>query len=165
MKVSKIHLCVCVKLISICLSIPLALSQTPGTCRPRNENKGAPKYRVGQKYRPETNPSRLVLHISVEPKHFNRDDMTALAKQLGKNFPRELRLSVAICDEYKTAKDPGIIYDVLMRESPPALRGFYELDRVSGKEVISFSTERGKPNDEIVINLSETPYQCHTVDR
>ncbi|MEA2203720.1 MAG: hypothetical protein QOE77_496 [Blastocatellia bacterium] len=99
----------------------------------------------------------FVAHISVEAKHFNRDEMIALARRLNKDFRREKLVSVVICDEYKTAKDHDIVYDLLRREPPPGLRGFYEIDRVSGKEGISFSTERGKPTGETYIDLTKMP--------
>lgn len=136
--------------VSLCVSLT-AFSKTVNS--QQSESRGAPKYRIGDKYRPESNPSRLIIHISVDPKHFNRDDMIALARKLNKDFPREKQLTAAICDDYKTAKDPGIIYDLLRREPPPALRGFYDIDRVSGKEGIGFSTTRGKPLDEVSINF------------
>ena len=93
----------------------------------------------------------------MDSKHFNRDDMIALARRLNKDFRREQRVTFVICDEYETAKDPGVVYDLLRREPPPALRGFYEIDRVSGREGISFSTERGKPTSEIFVDLSKRP--------
>jgi hypothetical protein len=157
MKTNHVYIRIYGALIGTFLCVLLGAGQTSGICQRGKENKSVLKYRIGQKYRPELEPSRLVLHISIEPKHFNREDMTALAERLNIDFPREKRLTAAICDEYKVAKDPGIIYAVLMRERSPALRGFYELDRVSGKEVISFSPERGKPNVDIVISSSKIP--------
>lgn len=157
MKLNTNRLYFCAAITAICVCTSLTVGQKTINCQHQIENRGAPKYRIGYQERTKGKPSILVLYISIKPKHFNRDDMIALAKRLNKDFRRELQLNVVICDEYETAKDPGIIYDLLRREPPLALRGFYELDRVSGKEGISFSTERGKPMDEVDIDLSKVP--------
>lgn len=149
------YLCATVTLIFICLEFTVA--QETINCSHKALSNKAPKYRIGYRLRAKDKPSALRLHISIGPKYFNRADMIALAKHLNKDFQREKELDVVICDDYETAKSPGIIYDLLKREPPLALRGFYELDRGSSKEGISFSTERGKPLDEIDINLSSSP--------
>lgn len=157
MKLKTICSCLCSILVITSVCVPFTFGQKPIICQRQSENKNPLKYRIGSKYRPETAPSMLIVHISIDPKYFNREDMIALARQLNKDFSREKQLTAAICDEYKTAKSRGIIYDLLRREPPTALRGFYEIDRTTGKEGISFSTERGKPLDEVDIDLSKKP--------
>lgn len=119
----------------------------------QNGNKSAPKYRVAYRHRTKAQPPILEVHISIDPKHFNRNEMVALARQLNKDFLRAPRVTVVICDEYETAKYSGVVHDLLMGSPALALRGFYEINRVSGKEGISFSTERGKRLNEIEIDL------------
>lgn len=143
--------------LAICACMSLTAGQKDVNCRQQNGNKSAPKYRIAYRDRTKANPSILEVHISIAPKHFNRDDMIALAGRLNKDFSREQRVTVVICDEYETAKDPAIVYDLLRRSPPLALRGFYEIDRVGGKEGISFSTNRGNPLDEVDIDLSKKP--------
>lgn len=155
MKVKPICLYLCTASVFICVCLQLGIGQQDVTCRPQNRDKSAPKYRIGYRERTKSTPSILVVHISIEPKHFNRTDMSALARRLNEDFSKEPQLNAVICDEFETAKEPGIIYDLLRREPPLALRGFYELDRASRKEGISFSTARGKPLDEVDIDLSK----------
>jgi hypothetical protein len=144
-------------LILVSVLLASAVGQESVSRQRLNEANGSPKYRIAYRRRDNSAPTRLRLHISVEPKHFNRADMASLARRLNTDFRNEQELNVVICDEYKAAKSPGIIYDLLRREPPLALRGFYELDRAKGKEGISFSTERGKPLDEIDIDFSKEP--------
>ena len=95
----------------------------------------------------------LALQISVKPEHFNRDDMTALAKRLSQDFCHENQLAVAICDDYKVAKDTLLITQFLIHGPNPAMRGGYDLNRTTGKASISFSTVRGRLLDEVRVFL------------
>lgn len=121
----------------------------------RVENKlDAPKYRIGRVRRDVLNNMPiLLLQISIAPEHFNRRDMTALAHQLNQEFCKEKQLNVAICDDYRAAKDTYLISDLLRHEPSPALRGAYDLNRITGREGISFSTERGRPLNEMDIDF------------
>lgn len=120
-------------------------------CRAKDK-LDAPKYRIGRvRHAVLNNMPILLLQISIEPEHFNRSDMSELAHRLNKDFCNEKQLNVAICDDYRAAKDTYLIHDLLTHETNPGLRGFYDLNRVAGKEGISFSTERGKPLDEVTI--------------
>lgn len=153
MKLNKNCLNLCAAIIALWVSLQFSTGRE--IVGYQREHKAAPKYRIGYKWRTKENPSILVVQISINPDHFNREDMIALAQQLNKDFRREPKLNVAVCDEYQAAKSSGLINDLLMHRSPPALRAYYELDRVTGKEGISFSTARGKPLDEIDIDLSK----------
>jgi len=82
--------------------------------------------------------------------------MTALAHRLNEDFCNEKQLTVAICDNYEAAKDTHLIHALLVHEPNPGLRGAYDINRVTGKESISFSTKRGKPLDEVRISLSDS---------
>jgi hypothetical protein len=157
MKSNRVRLRFCIALIFISTNLGFAVAPQPLNSNLQGDIKSASKYRKGCKYRPETNPSRLVLQISVDPKHFSRNDMTALAQRLSRAFPREQLMTIAICDDYETAKDCGLLYHMGRSERSPSLRGFYEIDRASGKEGISFSTARDKPLNEIDIDLGKKP--------
>jgi len=119
------------------------------------DHRDTPAYRIGRIRRGVVNNERiLLLQISVKPARFNRSDMTALARQLNSDFRKEKNLNVAICDTFEAAKDTSLIYGLLTHQTHPVLRGFYDLNRVSGKEAISFSTQRGEPLDEVTINFN-----------
>jgi len=119
------------------------------------EQMDAPGFRIGRIRRTvEKGVPILLLQISVEPEHFNKADMMALARRLKGDFCKEKQLNVAICDDVRAAMDTHLIFDLLRNEPNAGLRGGYDLDRVNGKESISFSTKRGRPLDEVKINLA-----------
>jgi hypothetical protein len=123
-------------------------------CPAKDEHKQMSKYRVGRMRQGTLNGVPiLLLQISVEPIDFNRDGMIALAKQLNRDFCNVEHLNVAICDNYSAAKDASLIVNLLRHEANPALRGFYDIDRTKNKEGIDFSTKRGRPLDEMSIDL------------
>ena len=113
-----------------------------------------PKYRLGKVKRMALDAETvLVLQISVASEQFNKEDMTALAGRLTKEFCHEKRLSVAITDRYDAAKSGDLIPDLLRGTPNPALRGAFNLDRETGKSSASFSTQRGRPLDEVHLDL------------
>ncbi len=114
------------------------------------------KYRVARSERTVAGPSTLVLHVSINSRYFNRDDMVLLANQLNRDFCKESRVTVLIFSDYRAAK--SLVFSI---EHPPtydrdkaALRGGYNLDRVAHTESVSFSPDPSKPRDEIRINLN-----------
>ena len=45
------------------------------------------------------------------------------------------------------------MFDLLAHEPNVALRGAYELNRITGVDTIVFSSQRGKPLDEVEIHF------------
>jgi hypothetical protein len=114
------------------------------------------KYRVARSERTVVGPSTLVLYVSINSRHFNRDDMVVLASQLNRDLWKEPRVTVLIFSDYRAAK--SLVFSI---EHPPtydrdkaALRGGYNVDRVAHTESVSFSPDPSKPRDEIRINLN-----------
>lgn len=135
--------------------LALAHQRKTVKCPPIGGSEKPAKYRVGRARQEFLNGVPiLLLQISVKPLNFNRDDMALLARQLNRDFCNVKHLNVAICDDYHAAKDPSLIVNLLRHEGDPALRGFYDLDRTTNKESISFSTKRNRPLNEVLINLS-----------
>ncbi len=98
----------------------------------------------------------VYLDISVGPQDFIRDRMISLARQLNRDYVDEPRLSAVIFDSERAARNYNPIgagYEFYKKLE----RGAYYLDRVKGVEFIHFSTRRGKPADEIKINLGPEP--------
>jgi len=130
----------------------LAGAQQPAMkCPPDSTPPTAPEYRIGlaghgtKKFECE-----LFLFISIDPSHFAREDMLALADRLNKDFCYERQLTAIILDDYYAARHP-------LRNTKKywaAERGKYHLDRDRREEYIKFSTARGKPWDEVVIDLN-----------
>src|SRR5260370_41983377 len=80
------------------------------------------KYRVARSERTVTGPSTLVLYVSVNSRHFNREDMVLLARQLNRDFCKEPRLTVLIFSDYHAAK--SLVFSV---EHPPT----YDIDKAA----------------------------------
>jgi hypothetical protein len=155
------HLCYLLRYIAsllICLQVcaGLAYGQVPARCHGKEKVNHAPKYRIGWVAGYSVKgPKALAVAISINPRHFTREEMTALARQLGQDLCNEQRIVVSILDDYQAAKH----YDLSNEKTWPKLRlrGYYELDRDTGKEVIHFSLKRGNPVDEVTINLKTSP--------
>jgi hypothetical protein len=114
-------------------------------------------YRMGIFNRTIRGAPTLVIQISLKPNFFNREDLTALAQQLKEDFCKEQSIHVSIFDDAKEAKSTALVYGYLSQGGETgALRGFYDLDRATGKEVITFTTKRNSPLNEVVIDLRLT---------
>jgi|SRR5712692_11223105 len=112
-------------------------------------------YKVARKLRLFKKGNPLFVVISVEPAHFVREEMTQLARQLNRDFSEEPRLLVEIMDDERIAEHvppAGEYYEWYMS----AKRGEYHLDREKGLEYVQFSTKRGRPWNELTLNLGET---------
>lgn len=127
-------------------------AQKPVRCEVKGGGGDAPKYGVGWNAYSAKGPRTLFLAVGVNPRHFNRDDMTALARRLSRVYCREQRLDVTILDDRRAAREfaPTNETEWFQRH----VRGYYELDRTTGKEEIRFTTDPGKPDDVIKISLS-----------
>jgi hypothetical protein len=130
----------------------LELTPLPERCVTENVSN-APEYRIGKVMLTGTKPVEKYLLISISPEDFTTEKMTALARQLNNEFCKETRFGVMIFDDYKAAR--FVTYLSHTRELEKAERGFYHIDRKKRKEFIHYSTARGKPRDEIRIDLSK----------
>jgi hypothetical protein len=81
--------------------------------------------------------------------------MILLAGELNERFHDEERISVWIFDAYRSARDfaPHPHSPTYDRDNK-SFRGYYSLDRISGKEYIQFSSAPSKPRNEIEIRLN-----------
>lgn len=148
------------------LAILASGQKLPDKCPPTDRNQSKIKYRLGKSSRSVEGPPSLLIHISIKPKNFNREDMLTLAHQLNRDFCNEQIIAVLIFDSHRSAKSfapPGIISDLRHPHSEThdrdmkSLRGSYYLDRTAGKESIRFNSVPGKPTNEIKIDLGSTP--------
>ena|SRR2546429_8986317 len=124
----------------------------PEKCVVKSREPNAPDYLVGQvRHTGDDKPSEIYVLISIEPKQFKKEQMIALARQLKKDFCKEIRFGVIIFDDYMAAR--YVTYLSITKDLEKAQRGFYHIDRKKRSEYIQFSTARGKPLDEVRINL------------
>ena len=110
-------------------------------CRVKDQDNRVPAYQIGRTERTSEGPPTLLVQISIEPQHINRNDLVALAGQLKKVFCKEQRVDVAIFDAYRYARNFSPI-----EENPyywqglESMRGGYYFDRTTGEEYVEFST-------------------------
>jgi hypothetical protein len=128
--------------------------KNPRQHQTKDKARRAPEYRIGDSWRTATGSATQALQISINPRHFNRKDMMALARQLNKDFSHESRVAIYIFDSYRSAQTFSIIsHSPTYNRDFKAFRGFYLLDRNMGKEYIEFSSARGRPRNEIRIEF------------
>jgi hypothetical protein len=134
------------------------IAATPGV---NIEGPPGVNYKIARVIRSSNEKNKVYLDISVEPQYFIRDKMVFLARRLNQDFPNEPRLEATIFDDENIArniKPIGAAYDLYKK----VVRGEYHLNRIKGEEHIQFSTERGKPSDEIKVKLGHTPAKNST---
>jgi hypothetical protein len=94
-----------------------------------------------------------VLVLSVNPKHFNRVDMTALAKELNKKYQEKQKLKVGLLDNeniarfFASGRAEYSTYEA-------AERGRYYLDRTTCREYVQFSSQRGSPRQTVKLQCA-----------
>jgi hypothetical protein len=128
--------------------------QIGGADREKRGGDDAPCYRIRHvTYTSPEVPREIVIVISLDPKHFVKEDMMALAYDLRKLYVSESRYGAIILDDDEAALHTSPLHrkDEYLR----ARRAFYFRNRSTGEEYIQFSTERGKPWTEVKINLSQ----------
>jgi len=144
------------QLIVACVCFALvACSVTAGPARqlhdtPKTTQSDAIDYRVGRKNTiTENSKPLLFVLVSIESKHFVRDDILKLAQQLKKDFESEPRVRVDIFDDFSAASvwDPVHFYGLYQA----AHRGTYYRDGPAKKEYVEFSVARGKRKKRITL--------------
>ncbi|HEV2707199.1 MAG TPA: hypothetical protein VGV59_14860 [Pyrinomonadaceae bacterium] len=119
------------------------------------DDDGALDYRVWRVF-PEDRRGFTLVVVSVNPKHFNRADMTALAARLKREFAEKAKLKVGLVDDDDTARlfvEGRVNYPTYER----AERGRYYLDRNACREHIQFSEQRGRPRKTIRLDCPRPP--------
>jgi hypothetical protein len=136
---------------SFFLIVPvLSMGQPPVKCTHKSKEH-APRYLIGWSTYSVEGPRTLFLAVSIDARHFSRDEMVALARRIRQDFCHEQRLDVALLENYKAAR--AFVPTKEIEWSQKHWRGDYFLDRESGEESISFSTAPGKPRSEVKVNL------------
>lgn len=115
-----------------------------------------PSYKIGFKSYQVGDPLSVILQIEVDKKYFNKESMIELARRLRSDYCKATLLSVTLYDNMKAARDPGNLF--LLAESHGKtirMRRFYILDRKTGEEGLEFSTELGKPTNQVPIHFKD----------
>jgi hypothetical protein len=127
-------------------------AQKPYECKLKSKYDG--KYKKGVITRTlerSEKPSFLIIQISISPENFNKEYLLAVAVRIRDKYCKEQRIQVGIFDEHTAAKTGEYLFSLDSMNIP--LRGYYVLNRETNEEYITFATERGKPRDEVRINL------------
>lgn len=144
-------LLVCV-IVLIFASITEAQNTKLGTCTVSSSVNI--KYKLGVWVRPVSETKTLFLQISIKPENFNKEFLIKLAERIKNEYCNEQKLSVVIFDNHKFAKDFSAFDEMFDSNNRNVkVREIYDLDRITNKESIIFSSEIGKPINEIEIIL------------
>ena len=104
-------------------------------------------HQIWKVFSPDTKGFTVVV-VSINPDHFNRDDMTALAAKLNEEFAQKQKLKVGLLDDANAAR--LFVTGRLERSDfNRAQKGLYYLDRTKCKESIQFLTGK-KPRNEVI---------------
>lgn len=115
----------------------------------KTEDNQSLEYHVWRVF-PQDRRGFTIVVASVNPRHFNREDMIALAMQLNREFADKGKLKVGLLDDDKiarlfaTGRAEYSTYEL-------AERGRYYLDRSGCREYIQFSNRRKKPRTKVTI--------------
>lgn len=107
-------------------------------------------YHVWRVY-PEDRRGHTIVVVSVNPKHFNRNDMSSLATEFNKQFADKKKLKIGLLEDADIARlfaEGKISYPTYAR----AERGRYYLDRDACKEYVQFEGKKGKPRETVRFN-------------
>lgn len=128
------------------------INDNAANAQAKSENSKSPGYHVWRVFSPDRRGFTVAV-VSVDPKRFNREDMSALASQLNQEFADKRKLKVGLLDNENTARlfaSGRAEYSTY----ETAERGRYYLDRTMCQEYIQFSTRRQKPMTKLAIRLN-----------
>jgi len=114
-------------------------------CKGDDKVVNAPNYKPGVTYDGPSNflegrPPMSIIHISVDAKSLNADDLLLLALKLKKDFCKEERLFAVLYDDPAYIKQIYYSAHPLFHRAEESQRGYYYLDRKTGEEYITYST-------------------------
>ena len=105
-------------------------------------------YQIWKVFSPDTKGFTIVV-VSVNPAHFNRGDMTALAAKLNEEFAQKQKLKVGLLDDANAAR----LFVTGRLELPDfnrAQKGLYYLDRSNCKEYVQFLRGGKRPRNDVL---------------
>lgn len=118
------------------------------------KNQSNPKYKI---IRSECVGDTFLLVVVIKPKYLNREDMTALAKKIKIDFPKENKIEVVFFTNKHAAKNLIINeHSKDYEKNKEALRASYRLNRLTGEEYLSFAPIGRKAREIEEIDLSKS---------
>ena len=110
-------------------------------------------YKIWQVFSQDMKGFTIVV-VSVNPEHFNRQDMTALAAKLNEEFAQKQKLKVGLLDDANRAS-LFVLGRLELPDFDRAQKGLYYLDRTKCKEYIQFRTGNNSRNEVIRFRYSQ----------
>lgn len=139
-----------------CERVPAAAARAASRRHRPAARRPAPKYRLWRIvcFTQET-PGKLCLaFVSADPGVFNREDMAALGAALSKRFGRRPKVKAYIFDDPAVAEGHAT-FRAELRGIEQRMRGLFYRYRPDCEEYLKFSSEKGRPWDEITINMEK----------
>src|SRR5438132_794320 len=88
------------------LSVFTGGQQQPMRCPVDDVDSKEPAYRIGLAGHATKANGDFYLYISLQPEHFVRKDMLALAQRLNRDFCFEKKITAILLDDYHAARHP-----------------------------------------------------------
>lgn len=128
------------------------LSQSSGTnCK--DQNRGPNSWAIVFEARTLEDPKELLLDVVLKKDGFTSAQITEFARWAKSKFCNDEIINIAFFDSKSAAK--GWHRDLILSEGKnDRRRGTYYFNRSTKEEMIEFSSSKGRPINEIVINLS-----------
>jgi hypothetical protein len=130
----------------ICRAVLMAILCIGNYVVAQPQNKSL-DYQIWKVFTQDTKGFTVV--VSVNPEHFNREDMTVLAAILNEEFAQKQKLMIGLLDDANAAR-LLVTGRLELPDFNRALKGLYYLDRKKCKEYIQFVTENKKPRNEVI---------------
>lgn len=145
------HRAILFMLIIISVQSTLSFAQCPVS---KADRKNEVKVNIAQSYKSNLPPFYRALRIVVKQKDFTHDSMVRLAKTIRNKFCQDDEITAIIFDDKRVAMTMDEGQYLIGEIKVPEVRGFYSYSKEDNYEGIEFSTERGKPFNEVRIKLS-----------
>ncbi len=100
-------------------------------------------------------PNSYFGFVLVRPQNVKRDFLVKLATRLKSDYCKAEKLQVVIVDKRRYANSTSLTDYADSRGRIVLMRGFYSFDRVSGRDLLEFSSRFGNPTTENQIDLSK----------
>ncbi len=119
-----------------------------------------PKFRIGRSYEsPSTvggGPPMTVVHVSVDPKNINGDDLIRVASKLERKFCNDERLFLVFFDDAAYIKHAYVSVDPGFKAAEESKRGYFYVDRKTAEKYVTYSTVRNylrNPEKSVTLQL------------
>lgn len=116
------------------------------------EESNTPDYKMRRFFTPADKEHFTIILVTLPPKNFNRQDMTALAVHLNREFAQTTKLKAALLDDDNLVQQ-FVRGGVELPDFDKAQRGLYYLDRTKCKEYIRFFVRKGEPGNETTLRF------------